>query len=55
MEEPCGICGGGALNIGLIEALEHELNVQLLVTPQPQMTAALGAALLARMQVHGPA
>ncbi|NVM24654.1 MAG: 2-hydroxyglutaryl-CoA dehydratase [Desulfobacterales bacterium] len=55
LEEPCGICGGGALNIGLIEALEHELNVQLLVTPQPQMTAALGAALLARMQVHGPA
>jgi len=55
LEEPCGICGGGALNIGLIEALEHELNVRLLVTPQPQMTAALGAALLARMQVHGPA
>jgi len=53
LEEPCVISGGGALNIGLIKALEHGLNVQLLVAPQPQITAALGAALLARMKVKG--
>jgi len=50
LEEPCGICGGGALNIGLIKAIEHKLNVRLLVTPQPQIITALGAALLARKQ-----
>lgn len=55
LEEPCSICGGGALNIGLVKDLEHELNVQLLVAPRPQVTAALGAALLARMQVQGAA
>jgi len=55
LEGPCVICGGGALNIGLIKAVEHELNVQLLVAPQPQITAALGAALLARKEVQGHA
>ena len=53
LEGPCGMCGGGALNIGLIKAVEHELNVELLVAPQPQITAALGAALLARVQAQG--
>jgi len=53
LEEPCSICGGGALNIGLIKTVESELNVKLLVTPQPQIIAALGAALLARMQIQG--
>ena len=47
LAEPCAICGGGALNIGLIKAMEHELNVQLLVPPQPQIIAALGAAITA--------
>ena len=55
LEGPCGMCGGGALNIGLIKAVEHELNVELLVAPQPQITAALGAALLARVQAQGHA
>jgi predicted CoA-substrate-specific enzyme activase len=51
VEGPCGICGGGALNMGLIKAVEDELNIQLLAAPQPQMIAALGAALLARKEV----
>jgi len=48
MVEPCAICGGGALNVGLIQAIEHELNIRLLVSPQPQIMAALGAAIMAK-------
>jgi predicted CoA-substrate-specific enzyme activase len=47
-EEPCAICGGGALNIGLITAVERELHTHLLVPAQPQIIAALGAAIVAR-------
>jgi predicted CoA-substrate-specific enzyme activase len=48
LEEPCAICGGGALNTGLIKILERELHTQLLVPPQPQIVNALGAAIVAR-------
>ena len=47
LEEPCAICGGGALNIGLVEAVQHELKIQLLVPPHPQIVTALGAAVTA--------
>jgi predicted CoA-substrate-specific enzyme activase len=49
LQEPCAICGGGALNIGLIQALEKELHTQLLIPPQPQIVTALGAAKIARI------
>ncbi len=48
LEEPCAICGGGALNIGLVEAIQHELKIQLLITLHPQTVTALGAAVTAR-------
>jgi predicted CoA-substrate-specific enzyme activase len=48
LEEPCAVCGGGALNTGLIKILERELRTQLLVPPQPQIVSALGAAIVAR-------
>jgi predicted CoA-substrate-specific enzyme activase len=48
LEEPCAICGGGAHNTGLIKAVEQELRTRLLVPPQPQIIAALGAAIVAR-------
>jgi len=48
LEEPCAICGGGALNTGVIKAVEQELHTRLLVPPQPQIAAALGAATIAR-------
>ena len=51
LEEPCAVCGGGALNIGLVKAVEHELNIKLLVPPQPQIITALGAAIIARASV----
>lgn len=48
LEAPCAICGGGALNIGIVKTLEQELKIQLLVPAQPQIITALGAATLAR-------
>jgi predicted CoA-substrate-specific enzyme activase len=47
LEEPCAICGGGALNIGLIKAVEQELSIRLLMPPQPQIITARGAAIVA--------
>jgi predicted CoA-substrate-specific enzyme activase len=48
LEKSCAICGGGGLDIGLIEALKKEVEIDLLVPDQPQMITALGAALIAR-------
>lgn len=48
LEEPCAICGGGALNTGLVKTLEQELNIKLLVPDNPQIVTALGAAVTAR-------
>jgi len=48
LEEPCAICGGGALNTGLIKTVEQEMNIKLLVPAQPQIVTALGAAVTAR-------
>jgi len=47
LEEDCAITGGGALDVGLIMRVEEKLGVHLVVPPQPQITAALGAALVA--------
>jgi predicted CoA-substrate-specific enzyme activase len=50
LEEPCAISGGGGLNIGLIKRIE-ELDVELLVPPQPQLVNALGAAIMVEEHV----
>jgi len=47
LEEPCVICGGGALNTALVKVVENELNISLLVPPHPQIITALGAAITA--------
>ncbi len=47
LEEPCAICGGGALNVALVRTIEDELGIELLVPPQPQIVTALGAAMIA--------
>jgi len=47
LEEPCAICGGGALNTALVKTIEGELNTDLLVPPNPQIITALGAAIIA--------
>ena len=54
LEEDCAITGGGALDVGLIMRVEEKLGVHLLVPPQPQITAALGAALVAAERVVAP-
>ena len=48
MEDMVFFDGGPALNAGLIEALEMELMRKVVVPEFPQMTTALGAALIAR-------
>jgi len=48
VEEPCAICGGGALNAGLIKSVEEALELRLLVPLLPHAVTALGAAVIAR-------
>jgi (R)-2-hydroxyacyl-CoA dehydratese activating ATPase len=48
IEEYCAICGGGGLNIGLIQAIEEVLKLKLMVPAQPHLVTALGAALFAK-------
>lgn len=43
----CAITGGGAKDIGLIKSIEESLGITLLVADDPQMTGAIGAAVLA--------
>ena len=47
LEEPCAVCGGGALSASLVNTIEHELKTTILVPPNPQIMAALGAAIIA--------
>jgi len=47
LEPECAVVGGGARDIGLVKALEARLGGRLLVPPEPQIVAALGAALIA--------
>jgi predicted CoA-substrate-specific enzyme activase len=44
----CAVTGGGAKDIGLVRTLEAELGREIVVPEEPQITAALGAALAAR-------
>ncbi len=47
-EESIVFTGGAARNIGMIRALEYALGKQVETVENPQQTAALGAALIAR-------
>ncbi|MGQ3685031.1 MAG: acyl-CoA dehydratase activase [Candidatus Loosdrechtia sp.] len=47
MKEAVFFDGGTAFNQGLKKALETELEVELYVPPEPQVTTALGAAIIA--------
>jgi len=47
LEEPCAVCGGGALNTSLVKTTETELSINLLIPPRPQLVTALGAAIIA--------
>jgi predicted CoA-substrate-specific enzyme activase len=56
MEAEYAICGGGALNVGLVEWVQKRLGVRLLVPQKPHFVTAHGAAIFAmEMQRHsGP-
>jgi len=47
IEKDIAVTGGGAKNIGLIKALEEKFGCPVVVPPEPLITGALGAALLA--------
>jgi predicted CoA-substrate-specific enzyme activase len=47
LEPECAVVGGGAKDIGLVMSIEESLGCKLLVPEEPQIVAALGAALLA--------
>jgi len=47
IEPDCALVGGGAKDIGLVKSIREGLGRSLLVPEEPQIVAALGAALLA--------
>jgi predicted CoA-substrate-specific enzyme activase len=47
-EREVAIVGGGAKDEGLVKALKEIRGYEILVPPEPHLTAALGAALIAR-------
>jgi predicted CoA-substrate-specific enzyme activase len=51
-EEPVVFSGGVARNVGVVKAIEEELGKKILVPDEPQITAALGAALFAKEQAE---
>jgi (R)-2-hydroxyacyl-CoA dehydratese activating ATPase len=51
LAERCAVCGGGALNAGLVGKIEERLGIKLRIPPEPQMVNALGAAVIAEEQV----
>jgi predicted CoA-substrate-specific enzyme activase len=51
IEPDCAVVGGGAKDIGLVRSIEGGLACRLLVPEEPQIVAALGAALLAEEKV----
>ena len=47
LEMDCALVGGTGKDIGLIRSIEEKLVLSLLVPEEPQIIAALGAALIA--------
>lgn len=47
IERDLALVGGGARNAGLVKALEEISGFEIVVPPEPHLTAALGAALFA--------
>lgn len=50
-DKPIVFSGGVARNIGVVKALEDELGIKVVVPDEPQITAALGAAIFAKESV----
>ncbi len=52
IEKDYALVGGGARDIGLIKAVEGMVEFDIIVPPEPYMTAALGAAVIAKERVR---
>jgi len=53
VEQDVAMVGGGARDVGLVQALKEARGHDILVPPEPHMTAALGAALIAMESLAG--
>jgi predicted CoA-substrate-specific enzyme activase len=53
VEREVAMVGGGARDVGLVQALKEERGSDILIPPEPHMTAALGAALIAMETLAG--
>jgi predicted CoA-substrate-specific enzyme activase len=53
IEKDYALVGGGARDIGLVRAMEEVTGFDILVPDDPQLTAALGAAVIARERLWG--
>ena len=53
LEEDVVMCGGVAKDLGVVRAISRELKKEVIVAPNPQITAALGAALFAYQEAIG--
>jgi len=51
IEREVAITGGGAKNIGFCKALEEKIGFPVVIPPDPLITGALGAALIASEQI----
>lgn len=51
LESPVAVSGGGGEDQGLVKAIEKKLGVEVLVPPQPRLTAARGVACLASLNL----
>jgi predicted CoA-substrate-specific enzyme activase len=54
LEPDCAVVGGGAKDIGLVKSIENSLGCRLLLPEEPQIVAALGAALIAEEKAAQP-
>lgn len=50
-EPDLALMGGGAKNIGLVKSIEEKLHIKALIPDEPQLVAAIGAALVAAAKV----
>jgi activator of 2-hydroxyglutaryl-CoA dehydratase len=48
LRPPLMMTGGVAKNVGVVKALEKKIGQQIEVSPQSQLTGAIGAALIAQ-------
>ena len=53
IEKDLALVGGGAKDIGLVKAVEKITGMNLIIPPEPHLTAALGAAIAAGEIVRG--